>query len=160
METAGIALGGFMGTGKSTVGALLAERLKLPFVDLDDVLHERFGPIPAQFASEGEGVFRAREHALVLELCDGARRVLATGGGVFASRANRLTLRRQYRLVTLRAPLDVLRQRVGSGEGRPNWAAAEALYEQRQDAYASVDLTLDATLSPHQLVEEVVTWLG
>jgi len=101
VDRRGVALGGFMGTGKTTVGARLAERLGLPFVDMDAELAERFGELPEQFARDGEQAFRLRESALVSELCDGVPRVVATGGGAWVSPGNRARLRRHYHAVVL-----------------------------------------------------------
>lgn len=156
----GVAIGGFMGVGKSTVGRALAVRLGLPFVDLDAVLTQRFGPIPEQFETEGEAMFRAREAALIAELCDGEARVVATGGGAWVSERNRGLLGQSYRTVVLTAPLDVLGHRV-SGAGRPLWdESIQARYEARAVAYADAELILDARSSVDALVEEIAAWLN
>ncbi len=80
-----IVITGFMGTGKSTVGRLLAERLARRYVDMDAQLAERFGkPIAAVFAEEGEEAFRAAE-AEILARCISAKRIgipLAVATGV------------------------------------------------------------------------------
>lgn len=144
--TRGVVLGGFMGTGKTTVGRALAARLALPFVDLDDELERRHGPIPVQIAT-GENGFRAREAALIEELCDGVPRVIATGGGAWVDPANRARLAASYRTVVLTAPLDVLGERVRSGggeAGRPLWDdRIEARLLQRQPAYADAEVHVD-----------------
>lgn len=155
-----MALGGFMGAGKSTIGALLAERIGLPFVDTDAVLTERFGPIADQVRSAGEAALRARELALLKELDDGEPRVLATGGGVFADPGHRRMLRRHHVLVSLQAPLDLLRQRVGQGVGRPLWGDdVHALFEARKGAYLDVDRVVDAAAPPREVVDEIAHYL-
>src|SRR5687767_6506718 len=111
----GIALVGFMGAGKTSVGRVLAARLAWPFADTDEILAVRHGAIALQVARDGLQAFREREVALVRELCDGVVRVLATGGGTFADPASRATLRASYRTVWLDAPLEALRERVGEG---------------------------------------------
>ncbi len=146
-----------MGVGKSTIGRALAEQTGLPFVDLDEALTRRHGPIVAQFANDGEAAFRERESALLLELCDGTPRVLATGGGTWVADANRTALRAHYALVVLTAPLQVLQERV-TGEGRPNWAGATELFASRAAAYADADLTVDATAPVADIVHEVLAW--
>ena len=150
-----------MGGGKTSVGRALAARLELPFVDSDEVLARRFGPIAVQIADEGEPMFRAREAEVIHALCDGEPRVLATGGGVFADRALRDVLRARYRLVTLRAPLPVLVGRVCEGSGRPLWGAdIGALLDRRTPAYDDVDRVVDvAGLDVDAVVEEVLGWL-
>ena len=108
-----VALGGFMGTGKTTVGRKLAERLQFPFVDTDEVLVQRYGPIASQFAEWGEETFRAHEREVVLEHCDNKLRVLATGGGVWTSESLRWYLRESaYFCVVLTAPFEVDRKSV------------------------------------------------
>ncbi|MFV0527008.1 MAG: shikimate kinase [Acidimicrobiales bacterium] len=76
-----IVLTGFMGTGKTTVGRVLAPRLGYGFVDTDRLLTERYGPIPAIFAARGEAGFRALERTLAAELADRPGLVISTGGG-------------------------------------------------------------------------------
>ncbi|MCO5206288.1 MAG: hypothetical protein M9928_14730 [Anaerolineae bacterium] len=76
-----IILTGFMGTGKSTIGRLLAERLNRPFVDTDDLIEQRSGkPISAIFADDGEATFRAWEATIARELAAANNLVVATGG--------------------------------------------------------------------------------
>ena len=77
-----IVLTGFMGSGKSTVGPLLAERLGWKFVDADDVIAAEAGcTIPEIFRREGEAAFRERERATIERLVEGGGLVLALGGG-------------------------------------------------------------------------------
>lgn len=155
----GLALVGFMGVGKTTVGQRLAARTGLAFCDLDAELERRFGAIPAQFAAVGEAGFRAREAALVSELCDGVARVLATGGGTWVDPANRAALRGSYHVVALHAPFEVVRERIGDGAGRPLAGELKARYDARQEAYADADLRVDATLSPELVVERILEQL-
>jgi len=152
-------LTGFMGTGKTSVGRKVARRLGRSFVDMDAELMERCGPIQDQFARDGEEAFRVRESALVAELCDGVPRVIATGGGVWASRGNRARLRQAYWTVVLVAPVDELRRRLGSGAGRPLWADAEALLAKRQKAYQDTDLAVDTEgVEIEEVVDRIVEW--
>jgi shikimate kinase / 3-dehydroquinate synthase len=152
----GIAIGGPMGTGKSTVGLAVAARMGLPLVDMDAVLAERYGPISIQFRDEGEAVFRARERALVYELVAGAPCVIATGGGTWADPQNRSALRTHLHTVVLEAPLEVLRRRVGEGPGRPLWADMAALIERRGAAYRDADALVDASRSVDAVASDVV----
>ena len=75
-----IVLTGFMGTGKTTVGRILAERLAMEFVDTDELIEERHGPIPEIFEQQGEARFREMEWAVAQELSDRRDLVIATGG--------------------------------------------------------------------------------
>ena len=155
----GVALVGFMGVGKSTVGRVLATRLGLPFIDTDEVLVQRFGNIAVQMKRDGEAAFRAREAAVVAELCDGEPRVVATGGGAFVDPASRRRLQHAYLTVHLAAPLAVLAERVGGEAGRPLWdASVAARYAARQSVYAEAAVQVDTEgLTPDEVVVAVLT---
>jgi shikimate kinase len=88
-----IILTGFMGTGKSTVGQVVAARLGRRFVDMDALIEQREGrPIPQIFAEAGEPYFRQLEAGLCRELAEQAAQVIATGGGALVPEANWRTL--------------------------------------------------------------------
>ena len=151
-----------MGSGKSSVGREVARRLGLPFVDLDAELTARHGPIVAQFDRDGEAVFRAREVAIVAEICAATGpRVVATGGGTWADPVSRARLRARFDTVVLTAPVSVLRERVALGAGRPRWDAdVEALLASRQAAYGDADLVVDTQHgSPEAVAADIVTWV-
>jgi 3-dehydroquinate synthase len=108
-----------MGTGKSTVGAALAARLSLPFVDADRKIEARAGlSIPHIFERHGEAHFRALERALVDELCARERCVIATGGGMIADARNRHMLLAHCLCIGLTASPMTILARVG-GEDAP-----------------------------------------
>ncbi len=143
-----IALVGMPGSGKSTVGPLLAARLGLPFHDVDAVIEAKHGPITDLFA-RGEVGFREAERAVIGELLDGPPAVLALGGGAFVQAETRATVRRAARTVHLDAPLDVLAARVGDGKGRPLLAGDTAgalarLHAARASWYGTADVSVDA----------------
>lgn len=150
-----------MGSGKTTVGKRLAARLGGAFVDLDEWLTDRFGPIPEQFAREGEAVFRRRETDGLAHQAQRRPAVLATGGGAWVSPKNRQILRDFSLMVVLTAPFEVLEDRVGATSGRPKWnAEARALFDSRAEAYLDADLVIDThELSPDEVVEEIVRWI-
>ena len=135
----GLALGGFMGTGKSTVGRLVAARVGVPFVDVDAVLVERHGPIADQFATVGEPGFRERERAILVELCDGITRVIATGGGAWVQVGMPSRLAQHYERAVLHADLATLQRRIPEQGERPLWGRASRLWAERQEAYAVAD---------------------
>ena len=125
-----VALGGFMGSGKSEVGALLANKLSLPFVDMDSRLTDQFGPIATQFELEGEGVFREREQAFLTGLSTERRFVLSTGGGVWVNPHCRAALKDQFICVVLLVSWPELVGRISNGDGRPLWAdSVSSLFE-------------------------------
>ncbi|NLA39320.1 MAG: shikimate kinase, partial [Methanomicrobiales archaeon] len=83
-----IVLIGFRGTGKTSVGRILSERLQVPFHDTDDLIERRAGmPIPDIFRLHGEVRFRALEREVIESLRD-ARGVISTGGGAVCDPAN------------------------------------------------------------------------
>jgi 3-dehydroquinate synthase len=166
--TSNLVLIGFMGTGKSTLGALCAQRLGYTFHDTDALVVERAGrSIPEIFADEGEAGFRARECAIVAELAAGKGQVIATGGGVVLNPENAMRLRATACLIGLRARVDTVLNRVGDTESRPLLAATNdpaariaALLSERSPVYAKNALRCFDTdlLSPSQLATEIVDW--
>ena len=154
MNAVHIVLVGLSGSGKSTVGRRLAERLARPFVDTDDLIVQRAGmPIPQLFAERGEPAFRAIERDAVLDALDGVPAVIATGGGAPVDPENRRHLWEGNLVVWLDAPVEILVDRVGAaGDGRPLLAggAAErlaALRAERAPIYASSHLHVDTERS-------------
>ncbi|MDR7416025.1 MAG: 3-dehydroquinate synthase [Armatimonadota bacterium] len=115
-----IALIGFMGSGKTSVGRELARRLGWPFVDTDELVERRTGrSVPEIFVQDGEAAFRALEREAVREAARMRPAVIACGGGVPMDSANVRELRRTCRLVLLEADLETVLARVGGGEHRP-----------------------------------------
>jgi shikimate kinase/3-dehydroquinate synthase len=137
-----IALVGFMGAGKTTVGAEVARRLGLPFLDADAELERVTGStIPELFAEKGEAGFRELEEQLLLnELLHHPRMVLALGGGAVESEPTRRALRDGAFTVLLHVEPEEAWARVEGGD-RPlarDRAQFEALYERRAPLYAEV----------------------
>lgn len=139
-----IVLIGFMGSGKSTVGRELHQRLGYPLVDMDHVIEHRAGkPLTAIFAEEGEEAFRDMETRLLGELNDSdtPRRIISTGGGVVGREKNRELLRQLGYVVWLNAPVAVILERTGRNRDRPLLHAEDpvarvtALMEIRQPLY-------------------------
>lgn len=158
-----IFLVGFMGAGKSRVGAALADRLGVPFLDLDAEIERSAGQtIRVLFETEGEARFRARESRVLESLAPtlSARPVVATGGGLFADPAHRAWISERGRSVWLDAPPDLLWSRCQEDESRPlrgQRDAFEALLEARRPAYALADLTIFVGgLSVADVVERIL----
>jgi shikimate kinase len=113
-----LVLVGAPGSGKSTVGAMLAKRLRAAFRDVDDVIVERAGRSIAEiFTDDGEAAFRALEERITGELLQ-LPGVLALGGGAVLSPATRAALR-SHRVVWLRIGLSQSVKRVGLDTARP-----------------------------------------
>jgi shikimate kinase len=110
-----------MGSGKTTVGRLLAARLGTGFADTDEEVESRAGiAVQEMFTLRGEEAFRrAESEALGILLAHGGPGVVAVGGGAVLSESNRQMMRREATVVWLRASVGTLAERVGSGEGRP-----------------------------------------
>ena len=144
MRNAGnVYLVGMMGAGKTTVGRLLARRLKLRFIDCDQELERRCGvKIPLIFEIEGEPGFRARESQVLAEL--------AALDGVVLSEENRRRLAERGTVVYLRATPEDLHERVRHDRNRPLLAGGDALarlrelHAQRDALYrATADIVVD-----------------
>ena len=111
---------GMMGAGKSTVGRLLARRCGFDFIDCDRELEARSGVTVATiFELEGEESFRRREAALIDELSQRPRTVLATGGGAILAEENRRHLRERGLVIYLRASVDEILRRTQKDRARP-----------------------------------------
>jgi shikimate kinase len=150
-HTGNIYLVGMMGAGKSTVGRMLARRLKLRFVDSDHEIEARCGVrIPVIFEIEGEAGFRAREAQALAEIVALPGIVLATGGGVVLLPENRRRLAAHGTVVYLRATPEHLYERVRQDRNRPLLATGDPLtrlrelYRARDPLYREVaDLIVD-----------------
>ncbi len=170
-------LTGFMASGKSTVGPLLADALGYRFVDLDWLIEARTGQsIPALFA-RGEEVFRAAEAEALAETAAGEGLVVATGGGTLAEPDNLEVARRSGVVVWLRASISMVVRRVGRARGRPMLADARgrplqgidledrvrALLRTREPFYAQADLVADANVKPavvtRAILEDLEGWI-
>ena len=115
-----IALIGFMGTGKSTVGPCLAEILGMPFVDVDAGIEKREAKTISEiFAGQGEAVFRRMESAEIEAQITGSPCVLACGGGAVLDEGNVARLREQCIVVWLYAGIDNILERIGEDRTRP-----------------------------------------
>jgi shikimate kinase len=155
-----IALAGFMGTGKSTVGKLAAKRLGMAFVDTDEVIVARAGrPIAEIFAQDGEQAFRKLEADVCLEIGSGSGQVIALGGGALLNPQVREAFVARNLVICLTCALDEIVRRVGDDPSRPLFVAdrVAALFASRADHYNSLPHCIDTThLGPQQVVEEIV----
>jgi shikimate kinase len=118
---------GLMGCGKSSIGRRLSERLKMPLIDLDEIIVDQAGmSIPDIFAQQGEEAFRDMESAALGEHI-GHRVVLASGGGVVLREANRKLLKAHPPVIWLKASPEFLAKRIAGDANRPLLANQDAL---------------------------------
>ena len=163
-----IILTGFMGTGKSTVGRLVATELGLTFTDMDTLIEQREGrSINRIFAESGEAYFRQLEADLCQELAGQAGLVIATGGGALVAEQNLRVLEQSGLVICLDCDPEILWQRIGLSPDRPMLAEQDegrfnrlaALLARRGPAYRRIERHLDVThLSPAEAARIISAW--
>lgn len=163
-----IVLTGFMGSGKTTVGPLVAARLGWRFVDADDVITAEAGcAIPELFRRDGETAFRERERATTERLAGGEGLVLALGGGAIEDAATRTLLMTAPGTLLIHMEIELgttLERCRGTEQLRPVLADAANLarrYERRLPLYrtAHVSIAVDA-LTPEEAAEAILRAAG
>jgi shikimate kinase len=140
---------GMMGSGKTTVGRLLAQHLHYGFVDTDEVITKAAGnkPITQIFAEEGETEFRQVETEVLSEVCAFTRLVISTGGGIILQQKNWSYLHHGL-IVWLDVPVEVLYTRLAEDNTRPllqdtnPLEKLRSLLQKRQPLYAQADLRI------------------
>jgi len=157
-----------MGTGKSTVGKICADRLGYDYVDSDAVVEARAGCSVAQlFASQGEAAFRSLERQVLAELSGRPDVVIATGGGAVLNAENVAVLRANGRIVLLTATPECILSRVCDASTRPLLANApdprsriEALLAEREAAYrqAAHHYIDTSCRTPEAVAQDVLEW--
>ena len=154
-----VILTGFMGTGKSSVGRVLAKLLGCPFVDLDaEIVAEAGKSINEIFTAEGESSFRSMESTCLQRVLGGGMAVIATGGGAVIAESNRRLMHETGYVVNLTASLPVIMARLEGSGDRPLFAGkdpenrVQALLEERQEFYVAADIRID---TDNKSVEDV-----
>ncbi|OUL36400.1 shikimate kinase [Nostoc sp. T09] len=155
---------GMMGSGKTTVGRLLAKHLGYGFVDTDDVIVQAARKsINQLFAESGEAVFRQLESDVLAQVCAFTKLTIATGGGIVMRQENWSYLHHGL-IVWLDAPVQLLYSRLQEDSTRPLLQDVDpqgklrSLLEQRQRLYSQADLhiTISAGETPEQIATRVV----
>jgi shikimate kinase len=148
-----IALIGFMGTGKSSVGQLVAAQLHFTFLDTDHVIEARAGKTISEiFTQQGEPTFRALEKKIVSELVTRRKTVISTGGGLPANPENLTSLKTHSLVVCLWASPEKIWERVRSQTHRPllnepdPLAKINRLLEERGPSYRQADVLLNTEM--------------
>lgn len=163
----GLVLVGLPGSGKTTVGLLVAERLGRPFRDTDEIIAARTGvPAAAYLSERGEEAFRDVEAAALDEACADGDAVVATGGGALIDPLSRWRLWSHGRAVWLRTPEPVLLARLAlDPTPRPLLAASPGerlatLVAERAPFYRAADATVDAGPDPRRVADAVAAVAG
>lgn len=163
---------GFMGTGKSTLGKALAEKLQLKQVDLDDVIvQEQRMPISDIFEKYGEEKFRELEHDVVRRYAAQPGLVISPGGGAVLRAENRIAMKENGIVISLWARPDVILERVNRDTtvrpvlealkpGQSKLERIEEVLAERMPCYWEADFVLDTSdACVDDLVAQVLTWL-
>ncbi len=165
-----VVLVGMMGVGKSSVGRKLANQLHLPFVDADEEIEAAAQMSVAEiFEQFGEAYFRDGERRVIGRLLDGERKVIATGGGAFATEATRATILEKGIAVWLDCDIDTLIERVGRRDHRPLLRSGDPreiltrLQAERTPAYAQAPFRVNSRSGPHSrtvgaILKELERW--
>ncbi|MZQ81729.1 AAA family ATPase [Paenibacillus sp. 5J-6] len=163
MTTSNLVIVGFMGTGKSTVGKLLAERLGWKFQDSDAVLEEaQQTSIADLFRQHGEAHFRSLESKTLESLLAHRGQIVATGGGAVLAEENRACMLRNGFVVALTASPEAIIHRVSTDISRPLLQGnleerVHTLLEQRKSAYDFAHTVIDTTeLTTDQIVDLII----
>jgi shikimate kinase / 3-dehydroquinate synthase len=159
-----VVLTGFMGTGKSTVGRLMAQRCGLDFVDLDEEIERRCGrSIREIFTDQGESAFRRIESDALEEALRDEPAILATGGGALLAPKNRALVGPSATVLCLTAEVRELRRRLNGSSDRPLLQASaglETLLDERGAAY-SIFPQIDTTnMSADAVADEIISRCG
>ena len=160
-----IVLVGFMGSGKTWVGKLIAERTGMPLIDMDAIIVERAGKsINEIFADEGEPHFRQLERALVQELAQTEGNIISTGGGIVLNPDNIADFEKTGLVVCLLVDAESVLDRIRNDDTRPLLAndkenAIVELLEARKELYGAVKHQIDTSgrpFPPVQTAEEII----
>lgn len=160
-----LVLTGFMGTGKTTVGRQVARKLGMEFVDTDEMIESRHGPISQIFAERGEAEFREIERGIARELAAKTGLVIATGGRMLLDPANREALGANGRIFCLVATPEEIHERIVNDETRrdrpllqvedPKERIVELLVE-RQDGYSRFTQIATGGTEPDLIATQLV----
>ena len=160
-----IILCGFMGCGKSTVGALLAKKTGMAFIDLDSYIEKKQGMTVSDiFEKYGEPRFREFEREAARELSQKNSMVIAAGGGTLTFQENVDTLRTSGKIILLDLPLDTVAKRLENDTTRPllnrpdKLEAMKEIKEKRLPIYKSAaDIIVNGDESPMQVCMEIMS---
>jgi shikimate kinase len=158
-----IYLVGFMGSGKSTVGKILAEKLNMNFIDIDKLIEEKEGmKIKDIFEQKGESYFRELERKQIEAIVNQEGLVVSTGGGLGANLDNMNLMKKNGDVVWLDVSLNTVLDRLKNDQDRPllkqPTEKIKQLFEERKNVYRLANIRINADKkTPSQIVEEILT---
>ena len=157
-STLNLILTGFMGTGKSTVGTLVAAHMQRVFYDMDAVIEQRTGmAISGIFLQESEPYFRAIERGLCYEMALQQNLVIATGGGALIDTNNYEVMSKTGVIICLSADSATLSNRLAVIEGRPLAVRWQELLEARQPFYDAMPNQVETSgRTPEQVAADII----
>lgn len=155
-----IALCGFMGAGKTSVGRELSKITGRKFVDTDELIEEAQGQtISGIFAEKGEDYFRNLEYETCVKTADIKNAVISTGGGAVTFERNVNALKKGAKIVFIDTPFDVICARVGDASTRPmfkNRENAQKLFNERREKYlAAADFVVNGSQNVRKIALEI-----
>ena|SRR3989338_4063428 len=159
-----IVLVGFMGTGKSVVGKLLAEKLCREFLELDEIIEKREGvSIKDIFEKKGERYFRRLEKSVVKDASDKKDAIISAGGGAIVDEENFKNLKKSGVIICLEASPGIILRRTRGLATRPLLnvsnpkAKIEELLKKREPYYKKADFRINTdNLTVKQVVEKII----
>jgi shikimate kinase len=159
---------GFMGTGKSTVGKIVAEKLGMEFCDTDSLVEMKSGKTIAEIFDEVEEEgFRSIETEILKDITTKDNLVVSTGGGIVVTKGNMEMMRAKGKLITLIAGPEVIFERIKEDKGRPLLQVGNPLNEIKQmiydraHFYINTDHLVETTdITPEEAAEEIIRFVG
>lgn len=157
-----IVLIGMTGSGKTTMGRLLAERLKYDFIDVDDYIKEKYNQSSAELFQQGEDYFRNIEQQSISEIVNLSPRIIAAGGGVVEKHENMDLLKKDRIILFLNRPVEHIMKDMDLSrplfKKDPN--RLYRLFERRYDLYkkySDIEILNDGTIE--ETVEKIIFYL-
>jgi len=159
-----IVLVGMPGSGKSSIGRRLAQRIGLKFIDADAMIQEAAGgmSIADIFAKHGEPEFRSLEARVIARLLESGPAVIATGGGAFMNADTRNLISKRGISIWLNAEIEILLRRVKRKNDRPMLQGDDPegilkrLLSERRSTYAKATLTVTSSEAPHEMIVDTI----
>ena len=157
-----LVLTGMMGSGKSTIGKSLSDRLNTKFIDIDNIIEKKLSLSISQiFESKGEDFFRDKEREETIKALNNENMVIALGGGAFMDETIRENIKKSSFSVWLDIDIDEIFKRTKSNKKRPllkniSKESIEKLYEERKKTYLLADCKINCNLkTKNEIVEEI-----